>query len=203
MGSETEPKGYNVFQARLYTITDELAVKQCYIDIEEAKEMLLDCFKDERFGLQFARAVVRCIDPVLKSWIVPWSADNPKAALLDEGVSVVDRWRIALYDMGDKLFCTKTADQPITEQMAQVMMMSENAFYSVISCHEIGDQEHFVICRTYRNAMFNLTVVDDDPERLERQKNEPLEICYQRLLKEDAEETERINAERARRRGTV
>ena len=80
------------------------------------------------------------------------------------------------------------------------MMFSVNAFYAVISCHESESHDRFIISRTYRNKMFNLYVMDYDPEKIKAQQKEPLEVCYARLLQQDREETERINAKRTKLR---
>lgn len=193
---EQKKKGYNIYQARLYTITDEIALKTTLVDIAEAQELLLGYFKQEQEGPLYARAVIRTINPVLKEWIIPWSVDNSSALLLNEETALIERWRITLYDMGDKVISSKEATEPISEQYARVYMMSANAFYSVISCQEAGTPNHFIISRTYRNKVFNLQVMGADPQRLQEQQKEPLEKCYERLLQEDAEETARINAQR-------
>ena len=193
-------KGYNVYQARLYTITDEIVLKTTYIEEQEAKDVLLKYLNDENIGPTFARAVIRRIDPCLKSWIVPWSIDNPSALLVDEDNAAIDKWRITLYDMGDNIIDIKESQSTISEKTAQSMMFSVNAFYAVISCHESESHDRFIISRTYRNKMFNLYVMDYDPEKIKAQQKEPLEVCYARLLQQDREETERINAKRTKLR---
>lgn len=198
--SVQEKKGYNVYQARLYTITDELALKECYIEEENAKNALLGYFKEEHEGPLYVRAVIRCIDPVLKAWIVPWSIDNPSALLLDEENTLVVRWRITLYNMGDEVITSQESTVGISEKKVRVLMLSVNAFYAVVSCQDASMRDRFIVSRTYRNQMFNLHVTDFDPEQLEKQKQEPLEMCYEKLLRQDAEETARINAERAERK---
>lgn len=193
-----EKKGYNVYQARLYTITDELAIKHSFIDQEEARQFLFDFIQDEKNGPLFARAIIRCIDPVLKSWIVPWGIDNPKALLLDEDQAVIDHWRVTFYDMGDFVILKKESNEPIDEKMIQLLMMTNNAFYAVVSCQEVGNVGRFIISRKYLNKAFNLSVMDYDEKRVLKQQQEPLEECYKKLLDLDMDETKRINTERAK-----
>lgn len=125
---QKQQKGYNIYQARLYTITDEIALKNTYLEEQEAKDVLFKYFKDETLGSTFSRAVIRRIDPVLKAWIVPWSTDNPSALLIDEDNVIIDKWRITLYDMGDNIMDMQESESSIRQKTAQVMMLSVNAF---------------------------------------------------------------------------
>ena len=77
-------------------------------------------------------------------------------------------------------------------------MMALNAFYAVVSCHEAGSSERFVITRTYRNKRFTLQLLNYNPESCKLKPGETLEQRYQHLLEEDAAETESINSMRSR-----
>ena len=198
MKCNTKPKGYNVFQARIYTITDELSVKTAFINKSKATQYIIDFIKKEREGQIIARGVIRTIDPVLQAWIVPWSMDNPNAFLLDEKSAVIDAWRTTFYDMGDAVIITKTYEEEISEELIEKQMLVLNAFYAVVSCHEVGHSDKFIITRTYRNSHFSLQLLNYNPESCKLKPEETLEQRYQHLLEEDVAETESINLIRSR-----
>ena len=192
----TKDKGYNVYQARLYTITDEIAYKTAFIDRKEAEEYLFEHFKDEHKGALFARAVIRTIDPNLVSWIVPWSVDNPNALLIDEENTAIESWRINYYNMGDFLIKSEKYNKPISKNRIMFNMMNMNAFYATVSCCEIGSPK-YIISKTYRNMAFNLSLIQDDAAKARMKDTSiPLEEKYKKLIEQDAEETMKINLNR-------
>lgn len=196
MKCNIKPKGYNIFQARIYTITDELSVKTTFLSKPKAIQYIMDFFRKENDGQLFSRGVIRTIDPVLRVWIVPWSIDNPNALLLDEKNTVIDAWRTTFYDMGDAVLLSRTYENDISEEQIEKQMMALNAFSAVVACHEAGPSERFVITRTYRNKRFSLHYLNYNPEAGKLKPGETLEQRYQHLFDEDAAETERINATR-------
>lgn len=194
--NNTNDKGYNAYQARLYTITDELALKTAFTERSIAEEYLLDYFKDEHEGVLYARAVIRTIDPNRISWIVPWSVDNPNALLIDEENTAIDSWRVNFYDIGDILIKSDKYNKPISKNHIMFDMMNMNAFYATISCREIG-RKNYIISKTYRNKAFNLLLIqDEDAKALINDTSIPLEEKYKKLIEQDVEETKRINLSR-------
>ena len=117
MKCNTKPRGYNIFQARIYSITDELNVKKTFLIKHKAIQYIMDFFKKENDGQLFSRGVIRTIDPNLRVWIVPWSIDNPNALLVDEKNTVIDAWRTTFHDMGDAILLSRTYENDISEDM--------------------------------------------------------------------------------------
>lgn len=87
----SKPKGYNVHQMRLYSITDDLVTKQTFIEHDEAKEFILESFADEHDGPLYSRGSIRSLDPISKGWIVPQAMNNPKALLFEGSLDIVDK----------------------------------------------------------------------------------------------------------------
>ncbi|OJU18680.1 MAG: hypothetical protein BGN88_09415 [Clostridiales bacterium 43-6] len=196
MKCNIKPKGYNVFQARLYNITDDIYSKVTFINKEEAIKHILDSFTQDAYGQLFARGVIRTIDPCLSQWIVPWSVDNNKALLFIEDEYIIDSWKITFYDMGDDIILLQEVDNNPTEEKLRKQMVYLNAFYVVVSCKEIGCSERFVIARTYRNNKFSINILNFDPKATKLKPDETLEDRYKHLIDQDAKETERINSNR-------
>ncbi len=198
MKCNIRPKGYNVFQARIYTITDDINEKITFMSKSRAIRHIQDSFNQERNGQLIARGVIRTIDPILRVWTVPWSVDNPHASLMDVDNAVVDLWKTTFYNMGDAVILSKTYEEEISENQLEKQMIALNAFYVVVSCHEIGMPERFVIAQTYRNKHFSLKILNYNPDASKLKQGETLEQRYQQLLDEDNKETELIKAIRAR-----
>ncbi len=186
-------KGYNIYQARLYTITDQLAAKKTFIDKKEAEDYSLGYFKDEQDGALIARAVIRTIDPLCSAWLAVWSVDNPNAILCNEDSTSIVSWRINYYDKSDIQIETEYFTTPVSKMYIIANMIKKNVFYVTVSCCENGHTRS-IISKTYRNKFFNLFLtVDEDTIARINNTNIPLEEKYKSLIEQDMEETDRIN----------
>lgn len=204
-GSNPPKKGYNIYQARLYSIADELIGKKAFIEREEAAQYIFSCFEHEHDGPYFSRGIIRSIDPILKAWISPWGVDNPKALLYEDNGITTDQWKTTFYEMGDTVILSKPHNGAVPLEQLEKEMVVLNAFYVVVSCHEAGQPEdRFVISEIHRNNRFQLAVIGENREQLiasnQPQPGEKAEEVYKHLLSEDAAETQRINDTQCRRR---
>jgi len=202
---EPKEKGYNVYQARLYSITDELVGKNTFIEKEDAIQYIFSCFEHEHDSPYFSRSIIRSIDPILKAWISPWGVDNPKALLYEDNGNNTDIWKATFYEMGDTVIISKIRDEAVPLEQLEKEMVLLNAFYVVMSCHEAGQPEdRFIISKIHRNKKFNLAVVGESYEQLVKSSrprpDEKLEDIYKHLLEQDAAETQRINDAQLRRK---
>ena len=204
-----QKKGYNVYQTRLYSITDELVGKKNFVEQKEAETYILSNFNREHDGPLFSRGIIRSIDPVLKVWISPCGMDNPKA-LLYESEQITDQWKTTFYEMGDTIISSSIYNKAIPLELLAKQMALLNAFYVVVSCHEVGTPDDcFIISEIHRNEIFNLTIMGESYEKIiegsKLRPDERLEDVYKHLLDEDTAETQRINAvaaKRSQKRGT-
>ena len=133
-------------------------------------------FKDDRQESLISRGVIRCIDPHLRTWIVPWSVDNNNALLTDEDAIAVDDWRVSFYDMGDNVLTSIYVDKSPELDGLNKQMVCLNAFYCVVSCRELGmPHNRYVMCRTYRNTKFKVILINPDSKSVEPLPGETLE----------------------------
>ena len=204
MSRETneEHEPINVFQARVYTVTDHLALKQAFTSEKEAMQVISGFIDDEHYGATYSRWTIRVIDPYLKVWKIHQLAENPKAIKGNEQEQITDKWRVTFYDMGDAKFIRKTyAEQPDLVEIKK-MLITSNSFYCTISIHDEGTAEgRYLITSMIVNKDFHIEIQADydivahHEESLKNPK-EPLEKIYEHLFIEDAKETMQINKER-------
>jgi|GEM_PF-6433966 len=196
--SNQKEKGYNVHQARLYSITDMLVAKETFIEREEAIQYIFSCFGHEHDGPCFSRGIIRSIDPVLRAWVSPWGVDNPNALLYEGSGTNTDMWKYAYYDMGDAFMSSTTRNEAVPLEQLEKEMLVLNAFYAVASCHEAEQPEDcFMISGIHRNNKFRLTVIGESRDQLvassRLRPGEKLEDRYRHLLEQDVAETQRLN----------
>lgn len=198
---EHEP--INVFQARVYTVTDHLALKQSFVSEKEAMEVIGGLLGDERYGATYSRWTIRVIDPFLKMWKVHHLVENTKAIKGNEQEQITDKWRVTFYDMGDAKFIRKEYTEQPDHERIKKMLITSNSFYCIISIHEEGTAEgRYIITSMIVNKDFHIGIQSDydivaHHEESLKNQTEPLEKIYEQLFLEDAMETQQINKERA------
>lgn len=194
MGKRTN-KGYNIYQLRMYSVRDELFSKENYIDHESAKRKLLQYLEDEHNGPACSRGIIRKLDPIRKSWVVPTGINNPHALLLNPEEAVVEEWKLTLYDMGDRIIESARFSTAVTDKQAELVMLNKNAFYGVVSAREPG-QQNFIISRIQLNEQFHVRVLNPTPAKHQDphipKSGENLALIYAKALAEDRAETERL-----------
>ena len=197
--SNHKPKGYNVHQVRLYSLTDELVSKEAFVDESVADKALADYLSDEQNGPLYSRGCIRCLDPILRGWVVRNEINNPKALLFDPDQTEAEEWRVTLYDMGDNPIASHcTATQP-TEKDVNLALLTHNAFNCVISAREPGSTR-FVVVKIQINHGFNLSVSGKDGRPVKPympKHGENLALVYAKALAQDQAETKRILDARA------
>lgn len=192
----------NIFQARVYAVTDHLAFKQTFASRKQAMEHIDYLLNDERYGTTYSRWAIRTIDPILKAWIVYKTAENPKALKPGTSDDLIDKWKLTFYDMGDALFTSKTYYERPAMDYIKRMLVATNSFYCTLSIHEVGTvEERFMIEFIVMNKDFRLQVISDHDLEAQHKKElenqtQPLEEIYEHLYEEDRQESERINKER-------
>lgn len=175
----------NIVQLRMYTVRDELVLKENSKSPEDAKEKLLNYFADEHYGPIYSRGTIRCLDLVLQGWRVAEAANNPRALLLDEETPV-EEWKLTLYDMGDNIIISEVFQESISESAVDAIMLNKNAFYGVVSAREMGVQ-FFTISQIQINKSFNLHV-----NHTNNKSKQNLALTFAKALAQDKAETERI-----------
>lgn len=182
-------KGYNVHQARLYSITDELVSKKAFINPDEALKHLISNMDDEKHGQLLSRGVMRVLDPLTGGWVVPKSIPNPKALLFDSTSILAEDWKIAFYDMGDCFMGSEVLGTEPSEETMELWMLNKNAFYCVLSGRSEGDADaRFVVAKILHNKNFNLQVHGPGPRTIRKGQNP--ELLYGKAFAQDRKENE-------------
>lgn len=137
-------KGYNIYQTRVYSIMDQLEVKNNFIDFDKAWEYIWSLFKDEHYGVTYFRGIIRRIDPFLSQWLVAekGGVNNPDALLLDPQNTLIDKWKYTYYSHNDELMDSEIFNEKISDEILQKQMKLRNCMYIIIAGHEIGSPKN-------------------------------------------------------------
>lgn len=179
----------NVFQARLYNRYDLLIEKKAFTSLDEAVNYVEEIWSDELHGCKISRGIIRYIMPVLNQWAIRLYMPNPHA-LLHDGVNS-DNWRISYYGLKDQVAATEYFDEEPSPTYLLTRMMTFNANYCVVCCHEAGTSELlYSIMTVMENPNVNLEII---PEGKVLSDYKLTQEQIKLLKPEDQEETRQIN----------
>lgn len=185
--------GYNVYQARLYTIENQLAYKRTYVDAREAEDALLRYMEDQQKGHAYSRGVIRCLDPGTCGWIIYRSIPNPNAGFFDPSETPAEEWELSFYGMEDQCIQVARFHREPNETHLKVCMITFGAVYAVLAAHGLGATgKQFLVVKIFHNRYFNLHLFKTAEAQCPVHSAEELMERYHRALEQDQEETERI-----------